>query len=259
MTHPWSFADLAGRRALVTGGSVGIGAAVARAMAACGTRVVVHYHRNFEAAAEVVDAIQAEGGEAWAESADLSRPGAATALVERAADRLGGLDILVNNAGDMIARVRASETPDDFYRTVMDLNLTSVFEACRAAAPLLKASGDGVIVSTSSIAARNGGGPGSGVYAAAKAAVSSLTRSLARELAPDGVRVNAVAPGFIMTSIHERLTDDTAIETARRSIPLGRIGAPEDCVGAYLWLASNRLSGYVTGQVIEVNGGLLSP
>lgn len=259
MANQWSFDDLAGRRVLVTGGSVGIGAAVAEAFADCGARVVLHFRRNADAASKLVDRIRAAGGEAWAEGGDLAEPGVAGDLVERAARRLNGLDVLVNNAGDMIERQPASGMSDDLFRRIMDLNLTSVFEACRAVRPLLVEAGGGSIVNTSSIAARNGGGPGGGVYAAAKAAVSTLTRALARELAPAGIRVNAVAPGFIRTSIHERLTTESAIEQARLAIPMQRIADPQDCVGAYLFLASDRLSGYVTGQIIEVNGGLLMP
>ena len=259
MAQVWGFAELAGRRILVTGGSVGIGAAVAQAFAACGSRVVLHYNANVAAADGIVERIRNEGGEAFAEGGDLSRSGAAEGLVTRAAERLGGLDILVNNAGDMIERRPVSETPDELYRKIVDLNLTSVFEACRAARPLLATATDGAIINTTSIAARNGGGAGAGVYAAAKAAVSTLTRALARELAPYGIRVNAVAPGFVRTSIHRRLTQESAVEAARRTIPLERVAEPEECAGTYLYLASKKLSGYVTGQIIEVNGGLLMP
>ncbi len=219
----------------------------------------MHYKSNAAGAAEIVARIRAGGGDAWAEGGDLTNPGVAADLVTRAASRMNGLDILINNAGDMIERQPASEMEDELYRRIIDLNLTSVFEACRAARPFLVVVGDGVIVNTTSIAARNGGGPGGGIYAAAKAAVSTLTRALARELAPEGIRVNAVAPGFVRTSIHQRLTTDTAIETARQAIPLQRVAEPQDCVGAYLFLANSRLSGYVTGQILEVNGGLLMP
>jgi 3-oxoacyl-[acyl-carrier protein] reductase len=259
MAPTWGFASLAGRRVLVTGASVGIGAAVAQGFADCGSRLVLHYNRNADAARELLGRIRAGGGEAEAEPGDLATPGVAADLVARAAARLDGLDILVNVAGDMIERRPATETPDDLYRRIVDLNLTSVFEACRAARPWLSAAGDGVIVNTTSIAARNGGGPGAGVYAASKAAVSTLTRALARELAPHGVRVNAVAPGFVRTSIHDRLTSPAALEAARQTIPLRRVAAPQECVGAYLFLADNSLSGYVTGQILEVSGGLSAP
>lgn len=259
MPAHWNFASLAGRRVLVTGASVGIGAAVAQAFADCQCRVVIHYNRNAQAAAGAVAQIAEAGGQAWAEGGDLTKPGVAGDLVKRAAAHMGGLDILVNNAGDVVERRLVSDIPDDLYRRIIDLNLTAVFEACRVARPMLAAGGDGVIINTTSVAARNGGGPGSAIYAAAKGAVSTFTRSMAREFAPDGIRVNAVAPGFFYTSIHERLTPDAVIEAARQAIPMKRIAAPEECVGAYLFLADNRLSGYVTGQIIEVNGGLVMP
>ena len=183
----YGFDDLQGKIVLVTGASTGIGAAVARAFASCGAVVVVHYNQSAEAARTLVAEIIQTGGQAFSEAEDLAQPGAGTLLVQRVATRAGGLDILVNNAGHLIERKPASETDDEHYRRIIDLNLTSTFECCRAATPLLKNNGAGVIINTTSIAARMGGGPGSGVYAAAKAGVSTLTRALARELAPDGI------------------------------------------------------------------------
>jgi 3-oxoacyl-[acyl-carrier protein] reductase len=255
----YGFDDLRDKIVLVTGASTGIGAAVARAFASCGSIVVVHYNRSAEAARTLVAEIAQAGGQALSEAADLAQPGAGTQLVRRAAERVGGLDILVNNAGHLIERRPASETDDEHYRRIIDLNMTSTFECCRTATPLLKNSGAGVIINTTSIAARMGGGPGSGVYAAAKAGVSTLTRALARELAPEGIRVNAVSPGFIRTPLHDQLTSLEALDAAEQTIPLRRIGVPEDCAGAYLFLASGCLSGYITGQIVEVNGGLLMP
>jgi 3-oxoacyl-[acyl-carrier protein] reductase len=255
----YAFEDLRGKIVLVTGASTGIGAAVARAFASCGSVVVVHYNRSAEAARALVAEIARAGGQALSEAADLAQPGAGTQLVRRVAERTGGLDILVNNAGHLIERKPASEADDEHYRRIIDLNLTSTFECCRAATPLLENNGAGVIINTTSIAARMGGGPGSGIYAAAKAGVSTLTRALARELAPVGIRVNAVSPGFIRTPLHDQLTPLEAMDVAEQMIPLRRIGVPEDCAGAYLFLASGCLSGYITGQIIEVNGGLLMP
>jgi 3-oxoacyl-[acyl-carrier protein] reductase len=141
---------------------------------------------------------------------------------------------------------------------VLDLNVRSVVVACRAAIPWLQRQG-GVIINTSSIAARNGGGPGSGLYASAKAFVSNLTRGLAKELVKDRIRVNAVAPGVIATPFHDRFSTPEQLTQMVGAIPMGRAGAPEDCVGAYLFLASDTLSGFVTGQILEVNGGQLMP
>jgi 3-oxoacyl-[acyl-carrier protein] reductase len=142
---------------------------------------------------------------------------------------------------------------------VVGLNVHAAFALCRAAAPVMRQTGRGSMINTTSIAARTGGGEGVGLYAAAKAFVSSMTRVLARELAPHGVRVNGVAPGVILTDFHERNSTPEQLEGARRSIPLGRLGTSDECVGAYLFLADDLLSGYITGQIIEVNGGQLMP
>jgi 3-oxoacyl-[acyl-carrier protein] reductase len=254
-----SFDELAGRVVLVTGGSTGIGAAVARGFAACGARVCVHYNASSAAADAVVGDIAAAGGDAFVEAADLSQPGTAGRLVQSVAARAGRLDVLVNNAGTVFARRPTAEIDDAFYRRVIDLNLTAVFEACRAAIPIFRRQKRGTIINTSSLAARMGGGPGTVIYGAAKAGVSTLTRGLSRELAPDGIRVNAVAPGFIHTALHDRFSPPEVIEAFIKSIPLGRAGFAEDLVGTYLFLACESLSGFITGQTIEVNGGNYMP
>jgi 3-oxoacyl-[acyl-carrier protein] reductase len=141
----------------------------------------------------------------------------------------------------------------------MGLNVHSAFAVCRAAAPLMRAAKSGCMVNTTSIAARTGGGDGVGLYGSAKAFVSTMTRVFAREMAPHGVRVNGVAPGVILTDFHKRNSTPEQLEGARKSIPMGRTGSPDDCVGAYLFLADETLAGYITGQIIEVNGGQLMP
>jgi 3-oxoacyl-[acyl-carrier protein] reductase len=143
-------------------------------------------------------------------------------------------------------------------RRVLDLNVNSVVIASHAALPHLRKS-RGCIINTGSIAGRNGGGPGVGIYGAAKGFVQTFTRALAKEVAPDGIRVNAVAPGTIATPFHERDSTPEQLEAVRKGIPLGRLGSAEDCAGAYLFLASPSMSRYVTGQIIEVNGGQLMP
>lgn len=248
------FSELAGRVVLVTGSSTGIGAAVARGFAACGARVVVHGSANLAAA----EALAGEIG-AVAERADLSRAGEAAALVARVGERFGRLDVLVNNAGALFERRLFGEDDEAHERALMALNVTSLIEACRAALTLFRAQKRGCVVNTTSVAARNGGGPGTVIYAATKGAVSTLTRGLAKEWAPEGFRVNGVAPGIIVTPLHDRATSAETLEGLRQTIPLRRLGTPEECVGAYLYLACESLSGYVTGQVIEVNGGQLMP
>jgi 3-oxoacyl-[acyl-carrier protein] reductase len=251
--------DLSGRTCLVFGASSGIGAAVARRFGALGVRQVVHYNRNRAGAEEVAADIGRIGGEAAIVQGDLADPETASRLVDEAFERLAGLDIVINNAGTMYGRTNIAAATDEQYRDVIDLNIGGVFYAARRAAAIMQKAGRGTIINTTSIAARTGGGNGAGLYGSAKAFVSTLTRVLAKELAPYGVRVNAVAPGVIATPFHDRYSTAAQLEASVRSIPLGRLGTAEDCVGAYEFLASERMSGYITGQIIEVNGGQLMP
>jgi 3-oxoacyl-[acyl-carrier protein] reductase len=247
--------DIDGTKVLVTGGSTGIGAAVVRAFAAQGAHVVAHYHESEHEAR----ALQAESPQRITLlQADLSQPGSAARLVQEAAHRLGGLDGLINNAGGMLGRIRTTDMPQDHFERVVDLNARSVWDATVAAHPFLKQAG-GYIVNTSSVAARTGGGAGAVLYAAAKSFVSSLTRGQAKEFVADGIRVNAVAPGLIHTPFHDKYTPPDILAAQTASVPMGRAGSPEECVGAFLFLASPSMSGYITGQIIEVNGGQLTP
>lgn len=249
--------DLRGKRVLVTGSSRGIGAAVGTAFASLGARVALHGSGGSDAAARLALALTAGGTEVYTVTGDFRNPRAVESAVDAAVQALGGLDILVNNAGTMVGRVPLERIGDDFLDEVIDLNLRSVVVACRRALPALRAAGGGAIVNTVSISARTGGSPGSSIYSASKAFVSTFTRSLAAELAPDRIRVNAVSPGTIDTDFHQRYSSPEKLAATAARIPLGRLGTAEDCVGAYLFLASEALSGYITGQVIEVNGGQL--
>ncbi|MDX6752376.1 SDR family oxidoreductase [Geminicoccaceae bacterium 1502E] len=250
--------DLAGKVFLVTGASTGIGAAAARALGAQGACVAVHYKSSREAAEAVAADIAAAGGEAWTVAGDVADARTVESIVARTGEHFGRIDGLINNAGAIVRRSPLAELPDALYDEVMDLNVRSVVTACRAAVPWLRRQG-GVIVNTTSVAARNGGSTGTGFYAGTKAFVSNITRALAKELVAERIRVNAVAPGVIATPLHDRSTSPEQMASLAATIPMGRIGTPEDCAGAYLYLCSDMLSGYVTGQILEVNGGQLMP
>lgn len=250
--------DLKGKRVLVTGGSSGIGAAIAKGFAGERATVAIHYFSGAEPATKLAAEIAAAGGKAVTVGGDVRKLKDAASIVEDTVKAIGGIDVLVNNAGGLVKSVKLADYSDEVYEEVTDLNVRSILAVTRAALPHLKKSGQGAIVNTGSIAGRNGGAPGSALYAATKAAVHSLTKGMAQEFAPDGIRVNAVAPGLILTPFHAS-TSKERLESVRQTIPLKRLGTAEDCVGACLFLASNAMSGYVTGVVIDVNGGRLMP
>lgn len=243
---------LEGRVALVTGASRGIGAAVAQRLAAEGASVVINFAGRAEAAASVVLAIEQGGGSAIAVQADVSDSAACAALVEAVVARFGRIDILVNNAG--ITRdgllVRMS---DDDWRSVIDTNLSGAFYLARSVGKLMMKQRFGSIVNMASVVGMMGNA-GQVNYAAAKAGLIGMTKSIARELAGRGVRVNAVAPGFIATDMTDALPD-AAREAAVSSIAMGRLGTPEDIAAAVAFLVSDDAA-YITGQVIAVDGGM---
>ena len=250
--------DLEGKAVFITGASTGIGAALARAFAAVGAKVAAHYNASADAAETLAGEIRDAGGTVHLVKADYSKSNEVARSVEEAAAALGGLDGLINNAGGMVRRVPYENATDRDYDDIMDLNARSVVTASKAAIPYLKKNG-GFIINTTSVAARNGASAGAGLYGSSKAFVSNVTRGMAKELIPFGIRVNAVAPGLIHTPFQDRYALPGQLDAAPSTIPQGRVGYAEDCVGAYLFLASPSLSGYVIGQVIEVNGGQLMP
>jgi 3-oxoacyl-[acyl-carrier protein] reductase len=251
--------DIEGKAVLITGASTGIGAALAREFAVQGARVGLHYNASMAAAEALAAEITAAGGQVALIRADVSTGAGARAAVDQAVAAFGRLDGLINNAGGMVRRVAYERATEADYDEIMDLNARSVLVASGAAIPHLKAAGGGFIINTTSIAARNGAGGGAGLYGSSKAFVSNVTRGMAKELIAFGIRVNAVAPGVIDTPFHERYSSEAQMAAMIASVPQGRAGVPEDCVGAFLFLASAALSGYIIGQVIEVNGGQLMP
>jgi 3-oxoacyl-[acyl-carrier protein] reductase len=242
--------------ALVTGGGAGLGRACALTLGARGARVAVHYMKSREGAEEVVTALKAKGAEAASFRADLTKAAEVTAMVEAVSAHFGSIDILVNNAGDLIARRPLLEMDEAFFQAVMDVNVTSAFLMCRAVGPAMVSRKHGAIINMSSLAAWNGGGPGAGAYATAKGAILSLTKALAKEMSPHGVRVNCVAPGLIgETAFHGRFTAPAAFENAAKGVLFGRAGTPEEVATVVAFLASSD-SSFLTGETIEINGGM---
>ena len=242
--------------ALVTGGGAGIGRACALVLGKRGARVAVHYLKSRDGAESVVAELKKAGAEARTFQGDLTKSADVAALVESVSASFGAIDILVNNTGDLIERKPILEMSEELFRAVMDVNVTSAFLMCRAVCPGMAARKRGTIVNMSSLAAWNGGGPGAGAYAASKGAVISLTKALAKELAPHGVRVNCVAPGLIgETAFHGRFTAAAAFENAAKGVLLGRAGSPEEVATVVAFLASSD-SSFLTGETIEINGGM---
>ena len=241
--------DLAGKAVLITGGSTGIGAALARAFAAQGALVSINYHSSEAAAKTLLKEIETAGGKAMLVKGDVTKPADCADIVAKTAERFGRIDGLINNAGLMLGRVPSLEADEAHVEAVIALNVRSVISVTRFAKSWLARQG-GFVINTTSIAA---------LYAAAKGFVSTLTKGQAKELIGEKIRVNGVAPGVIATPFHERYSSAEAMEAMRKTVPMGRVGTPEDCVGAYLFLASEALSGYVIGQILEVNGGQLMP
>ena len=246
---------LEGQIALITGASSGIGRATAEAMARQGARVAVNYCKNREGAEAAVSAISKAGGEAMAVRADVTSSAEVRAMVEAVRGRWGRIDILVNNAGDLLARRTLADMTEDYWDQIMALNLKSVFLAVKAVWEEMAARKSGCIINITSIAGRNGGGPGAAAYAAAKGGLLTYTKGLAKELAPYGVRVNSVAPGLIATPYHERYSPPELFQRYVASIPLGRAGTSEEVADVIVFLASPAAR-YMTGETVEVNGGM---
>lgn len=244
-------ASLEGQTALVTGGGRGIGRAIALALGEAGAEVVVNYSSSDAAAEDVVATITAAGGKAYALQANVSIEDDVDGLIKTVLERSGRLDVLVNNAGitrdGLLMRMKTSD-----WQSVIDLNLSGVFLCTRAVArPMLKQKSGRIINITSVVGLM--GNAGQANYAAAKAGVIGLTRSTAKELASRGITVNAVAPGFIATD----MTKDLDADSILKDIPLGTFGTQEQVAGAVRFLAADSAASYITGQVLQVDGGMV--
>lgn len=249
---PAQMQKLAGRVALVTGASRGIGRAIALALATEGAKVVVNYASSRGPADEVVATITQAGGEAIALQADVSQADQVENLVKTVMDQWGRIDILVNNAGitrdTLLMRMKLED-----WQAVIDLNLSGVFLCTRAVAKIMLKQKAGRIINIASVAGQMGN-PGQGNYSAAKAGVIGFTKTIAKELASRGITVNAVAPGFITTDMTKDLK---GTEELLKYIPLGRFGQPEEVAGLVRFLAADPAAAYITGQVMNVDGGMV--
>ena len=248
---PENLQSLRDRVALVTGASRGIGRAVALALATEGAKVVVNYARSQAAAQAVVDQITAAGGEAISVGADVSQADEVDNLIKQTQEKLGRLDVLVNNAGITRDTLLMRMKPED-WQAVIDLNLTGVFLCTRAASKIMLKQRSGRVINLTSVAGLMGN-PGQANYSAAKAGVIGFTKTVAKELASRGITVNAVAPGFIATD----MTSDVKSEDIIKFIPLGRYGRPEEVAGMIRFLAADPSAVYITGQVFNVDGGMV--
>ena len=243
---------LADQVAVITGSSRGIGKAAALALAAEGAKVVVNYASSSSAADQVVQQIEADGGSAIALQADVSKADQVDALIKATMDQFGRIDVLVNNAGITRDTLLLRMKPED-WQAVIDLNLTGVFLCTRAVSKIMLKQRSGRIINISSVAGLMGN-PGQANYSAAKAGVIGFTKTVAKELAPRGVTANVVAPGFIATDMTGDLKNT---EEILKYIPLGRYGQPEEVAGLIRYLAADPSAAYITGQVMNVDGGMV--
>ena len=252
--------DLKDKVVLITGSSTGIGAAAAVAFGKLGARVAVHYNSSQGPAEEVLGHVKATGAQAILLKGDVLESAQCQRLVDETVKAFGRIDILINNAGALVQRVPIEEITDELFDNVVYLNVRSAMMCTAAAVKAMRQQGQGgVVINVTSVAARHGGGAGASLYAGSKGFVSTMTRGLAKELVKDNIRVNAVAPGVITTPFHERFSTPQMLEGFRATIPMNRLGTAEECAGAFVYLASEQMSGYVTGQIIEVNGGQYMP
>jgi len=237
-----------GKTVVITGAGNGIGRAALQLFHEAGANVIAHLGRNISYG----DGLP---GEISHTTGDFTNTEEQAEFVQFVSQRTQFVDVLINNAGTMFGRFPADTVTDQQYEDIVELNQSAVMRITRGLLPLLKNANDASIINTVSISALTGGSPGSSIYSASKAFVSTYSKGLARELAPFGIRVNAVSPGVISTDFHERYSSAEKLEATRLQIPLQRLGKPEDCAPTFLFLAATELSGYITGQVIEINGG----
>ena len=247
---------LKGKNVLITAGAQGIGESITKHFIDSGANAAIHYFSSAETANQLTEYAIGKGQKGVAIAGDLTLEAQASALVEKAVEALGGLDILINNAGSLVARKMLSDMKAEFWHRVMDINLTSMMFVTRAAAVHLAKNDNSSIVNLASLAGRKGGHPGSLAYSTSKGAILTFTRALSSELGPDGIRVNAVAPGLILgTSFHNTHTTKESAAATTAGIPIQRAGNADDVARAVLFLASE-YDGFITGATLDINGGV---
>lgn len=246
--------SLNGKVAIVTGGTRDIGRSCSVKLAEVGAKVVVNYHSSKEAGDETVALIEKAGGTALLVKGDMTQKADVDNLVAETVKAFGNdIHVLVNNVGGLIARKKLPEMDEAFLNHVMTLNVNSTFLATQAVVPHMPAGS--AIVNLASLAGRDGGGGGASAYSMAKGAVITFTRSMAKELGPQGIRCNALCPGMIDTTFHDTFTPDAARRNVEATVPLRRQGHPDDCADTVIYLASDA-SSYITGANIDINGGM---
>ena len=247
---------LKNKNVLITAGAQGIGESITKHFINCGANVAIHYFSSSHSATQLERLAKSKGQKAVVISGDLTNEDDANNLIKKTLDALGSLEILINNAGSLVARNKLSEIQTNFWKKVMDINLTSMLFVTKAAVPYLANNDKSSIVNLASLAGRKGGHAGSLAYSTSKGAILTFTRALSSELGDKGIRVNAVAPGLILgTSFHNTHTAKESAEATIANIPIKRAGNVDDVARAVLYLASE-YDGFITGATLDINGGV---